>query len=607
MYRAVRSQGVLKVNEKNISNREVTDILRFLDQPLTEEELRGLAELLSENAEARKFYLDAIQLHLDLSSDLEGRQLAKKIFSEFPESKSSIEEAAGELPQDAVKHDSEASNPQFFLNLRRATSRLSLPYAAVIVFSCLCVGCGVGLVAASSFYAIPDFSRVLWSRKVESDVVARIALTHECQWQPSETPQTPPTRSLREGQQIRLESGFLQLVYRDGASVLLEGPAVFEVRSPSSGKLYEGKLSVTLPRASSGFKMETPHGVLLSRVGRIGAKVSKSGDEQIQISAGSGEFEKTVVEGYAAGSVILSPGGVLRIDPSGECTFDSGLSGVSVSHDLPFSDKDVFLGSQIPLGNLFDDSTTSSLTGAIESDTYQAAAETVDLGVASVLDGGLDIDVQLVDGGVWFNFANIGGAGPRIRGLPANDTNRSTETVPIQTRGDKLFIEDVIGSGKIEEGIGLHPNDLLTFDLDEIRSAGSLGDANLRFVVDRAGINDFGRNDTDQSHASIAVVVSDKDGVLLGFVNGMQTDVVERGGVFQFDVSGAKHIQGFKRGGPFVQFDVPLPPEAKFLSLAATMMEVEHDDHVVFSGARLVVERNSPQSSATIAQGGDGN
>ena len=57
-------------------------------------------------------------------------------------------------------------------------------------------------------------------------------------------------------------------------------------------------------------------------------------------------------------------------------------------------------------------------------------------------------------------------------------------------RNQQRGVVVAVDASKIEEGIGMHAESLLTLNLDEIRAAGRLENRQLKFVCDRAGIND---------------------------------------------------------------------------------------------------------------------
>src|SRR5688572_14539029 len=65
----------------------------------------------------------------------------------------------------------------------------------------------------------------------------------------------------------------------------------------------------------------------------------------------------------------------------------------------------------VPLGNLFDDPAGTGLAAAVASDTYAEDAEATDLGIETVLLGGLDAASVAIAPGINFNFSNAGGGG----------------------------------------------------------------------------------------------------------------------------------------------------------------------------------------------------
>jgi hypothetical protein len=206
----------------------------------------------------------------------------------------------------------------------------------------------------------------------------------------------------------------------------------------------------------------------------------------------------------------------------------------------------------------------------------------------------LDVDVSLAEDGVLFNFMSVGGGGATVAGLPGNDTYRSCTPLPIRTTGEDLHHDLAAGlMPKVEEGVGISANELLTFDLRELRTAGKLDGRSMRFVSDRAGINDRENpllDSRDNAHANLVVIVSTEDQILSAYLNGEAVPVAETAKVFSIDVDQERALKGLRYDGKFVKFDVPIPAEARFLTLVSTQIEKEHHDHTVFSGARLELQ-----------------
>ena len=253
---------------------------------------------------------------------------------------------------------------------------------------------------------------------------------------------------------------------------------------------------------------------------------------------------------------------------------------------------------EIPLGNLLDDPAGTGLATAIASDAFQAQAAVGDLGVdfvTSDLSGSL---TAISTTGDTFDFTNLGGESVTFGGGATNDSIFNDGLLRgIRTTGIRSGPGEV--AGKVEDGLGLHSNNLITFDLDEIRSAGGISSSSpLVFTTANAGINDTEQIDPDPSVYLIALL-SDGSNILAGYVNGVLTSIDSSGTPFFDGVIGAPLIGD----GVFTAFNVPLPPNVRFLTLATTSAgDGEIDDHGVFSDAKLtVVPEPSTLALAAIA------
>lgn len=241
----------------------------------------------------------------------------------------------------------------------------------------------------------------------------------------------------------------------------------------------------------------------------------------------------------------------------------------------------------IPLGNLFDDKKGALLKSALASDPFRAKASNGSLGVDRVLQGwGGTAEIA---SGVRFDFRSIG-SDSRSHGDVTNDGWSSEGG--IRTLGERCRSK----IGRTEQGIGMHANALITFDLNEIRRAGLIpASETMVFRVDRAGIND----DSFDSGASVhlAVIVSrpqskpsEFDSIISATLNGAPAPLEENDAVYSFAGDMPSPIEA---DGKFVSFEVTIPPEARSLTLVATGAQISDtentisSDHAVFSNARL--------------------
>lgn len=250
---------------------------------------------------------------------------------------------------------------------------------------------------------------------------------------------------------------------------------------------------------------------------------------------------------------------------------------------------------EIPLGNLFDDARGTILSSAVASDVFKTPATENSLGVVKVAHGwGKSTAVAE---GIRIDFSEIG-SDKHEHGRVVNDA--WSDEGGISTTGKKTGA----GIGRTEQGIGMHANALITFDLDEIRRSGLLPQGlPLSLKVDRAGIND----DSLGSGADVnfAVVLtkphtkrSEYDAIVGAWLNGQPARVVENDTLYHFKPNGTAAV---KSDGKFVTFNVPVPPQAHYLTIVATgarSSETENtisSDHAVLSGIRLEYDASAVQ------------
>jgi len=248
----------------------------------------------------------------------------------------------------------------------------------------------------------------------------------------------------------------------------------------------------------------------------------------------------------------------------------------------------------IPLGNLFDDQKGAVLSSAVSSDPFRASVTANSLGIHRLAQG-WGGSTEIADG-VQFDFKSVG-SDSRQHGQITNDGWSSAGG--IRTQGSQC----ASSIGRTEQGIGMHANSLMTFDLDEIRRSGLIpASDSMMFQVDRAGINDdaFGSG----SSVHIAVVVSKPhqkesafDAIIAGYLDGQLATIAENDMVYYFD---GKLPPPVRADGKFVSFEVPVPPEARYLTIATTGAQISDtentisSDHAVLSNARLTYPVSVP-------------
>jgi hypothetical protein len=217
------------------------------DQTITPEQLQHLEELVLTHPEAEAFYVQYMSFAADVAR------------------------AAARLPrpaQQAAKSSENATaptEPRPATDAARAVKRWRLSLA-------WCVAGFMGLAAVLLLVL------GVWPRnqsvtlrnaappaviEPSDDTVAVLLSTHHAQWEDTGMPghagaPLPPGRLL-------LKSGYAQIEFYNGATVILQGPAEFRLISRTEGYCASGKLRAVVPPQAQGFRIGSPTLNLIDR------------------------------------------------------------------------------------------------------------------------------------------------------------------------------------------------------------------------------------------------------------------------------------------------------------------------------------------------------
>lgn len=88
---------------------------------------------------------------------------------------------------------------------------------------------------------------------------------------------------------LKLKSGLAQIEFYQGARVLIEGPAEFELVSAGEATCTRGRLSAQVPPQAKGFRINTPRGTVVDLGTEFGLDVS-SGTSEVHVFKGEVEL-----------------------------------------------------------------------------------------------------------------------------------------------------------------------------------------------------------------------------------------------------------------------------------------------------------------------------
>ena len=92
-----------------------------------------------------------------------------------------------------------------------------------------------------------------------------------------------------ESHRLQLTSGLVELKFARGATMIVEGPADFEVRGPERAFLHQGRVVTRLPKGTKGFILDSPRGRLVDQGTEFGVSVGPSGDTEVHVLEGKVE------------------------------------------------------------------------------------------------------------------------------------------------------------------------------------------------------------------------------------------------------------------------------------------------------------------------------
>lgn len=96
--------------------------------------------------------------------------------------------------------------------------------------------------------------------------------------------------ALQQQEDYFLQKGLVKLSFPDGATAIIEGPAMFRVVNEKCLSLGAGSCSVHAPPGAEGFRVETPRGSVIDRGTRFAVTVSEVDETEIHVIEGQADL-----------------------------------------------------------------------------------------------------------------------------------------------------------------------------------------------------------------------------------------------------------------------------------------------------------------------------
>jgi hypothetical protein len=223
-----------------------------VEERLTPEQHVRLEQLVLEDSQARRFYIQYLHQHASLRWSVAEPDFLARL-------------APGQAPRLAEL----ANGPVRTAWVPQRRLRFAVGFAAAAAL--LILGIGLGLRSRSSNAPSPAPFAILAEAK-------------GCKWDGGTLPTETGAR-LGTGR-LRLAEGLARIVFDHGAEITLEAPADLELRSAQRCVLRGGRLVANVPPPAVGFAVETPTAVLTDLGTEFGVNVHEAGTSDVQVFRG---------------------------------------------------------------------------------------------------------------------------------------------------------------------------------------------------------------------------------------------------------------------------------------------------------------------------------
>ncbi|MEO0531809.1 MAG: hypothetical protein AAF266_14720, partial [Planctomycetota bacterium] len=206
---------------------------------LNDEALGRLEDLLRVSPEARREYLDYAALHADLYGAVRVARVRERLADVLEDER-------------VVPSESSRRKPAAVLAMALAT-------AAALLLMVSPARQQVAEIDAATNEAGPPIDAEQGEEGLSRwpGLVAKISRVESVEWPVGER-RFSESEFVAAGTAVALTSGLVEIEFRQGAVVVLEGPAHLVADSANAASLIKGKLAAVAPPWATGFRIDTP-------------------------------------------------------------------------------------------------------------------------------------------------------------------------------------------------------------------------------------------------------------------------------------------------------------------------------------------------------------
>ncbi|MEN1678138.1 MAG: FecR domain-containing protein [Planctomycetota bacterium] len=260
----------------------------LLAEPDDKQAAADLEAQLTGNPRAAAWYLDYAALHADLYGAVRLARVRRSVEQQIPEL---VDATAG------VDADMSAANPPLAtlpLLERGARGRLSrfgflaatLLLAAGLSAVVLPGSTPEADVAAVATYDPSDAGAQADAAEPLEESIATVVRLTEVEFA-DDSATVSEGETLLGDAAVRFESGLIEIEFRRGAVVVLEGPAEFVAVNDNAGLLHQGRLAAVVPPWADGFRVDTPKLQVIDRGTQFAVSVDENRNVDVAVTRGA--------------------------------------------------------------------------------------------------------------------------------------------------------------------------------------------------------------------------------------------------------------------------------------------------------------------------------
>jgi hypothetical protein len=293
---------------------ELLDAIHGLfEGTLSPQSTAQLAERLAEDDELYALYAGMVRLDVGLAWSC-GTRPKRDAFAIWPVVSSANNDASAPVSRSRIEPTKVDVLP--IARLRSKLSFFSWPILQRVAVVALCFY-GSFVLVAWNLRSFGERNPAISLRShVQHDADQSAILTHadDASWKRAPSIAEPPT----DHRTLQVHTGLAELRFADGAKVVVEGPAEFEVHAANRGFLRRGKLVATVPPQAIGFTIGIPLAEIVDLGTEFAVEVHDGGRAEVEVLQG-----KVVLKQGTAGSKfgvgatqILTAGTARQIEPA---------------------------------------------------------------------------------------------------------------------------------------------------------------------------------------------------------------------------------------------------------------------------------------------------